>query len=164
MSAPNYVRLVERLNRGIVADVAGGTGWSIAGLDVKEVPDEAEDYRAHLFVLAQLRQGHLEAATAGEYQDVQDANDAIAEAGAFDPDAGESINEAAIQAAARKAAKELSQAAAARQAKGNEDEDEFDGKSRDDLVALAAEDYGVELAKNISRVDALAAVRAAAAE
>lgn len=163
MSTPSHVRLAERLNRGIVADVENGSGWSIAGLDVKEVPNAQDEPVAFAFVERNLRQGKLEAATAGEYQDVQEANGVIAEAAKFDPDAGESLNEAAVQAAVRKASKELSKAAAAR-ADAEADEDDFDGKSRDELVAIAAEDYDVELPKNVSRADALAAVRAAAAE
>lgn len=162
MSTPSHVRLAERLNRGIVADVESGSGWSIAGLDVKEVPDAEDDPVAHQFVLSQLRQGKLESASAGEYQDVQEANSLIAEAAKFDPDAGESLNEAAVQAAAKKARKELALAAAARAE--SDDSDEFDAKSRDELVRIAAEDYELDLPKNVSRVDALAAVRNAAAE
>lgn len=160
MANPSHVRLVERLNRGIVADVEGGSGWSIAGLDVKEFPNAEDEPVAAAFVERQLRQGKLEAATSGEYQDVQAANDTIAEAAAFNPDAGESLNEAAVQAAVRKASKELSQAAAAR-ADSESEEDEYDGLTRDELRERAAA-AGVDLPKNVSRADALAAVRGSA--
>lgn len=121
MADPTHVRLAERLNRGIVADVSGGSGWSIAGLDVKPVPSDKDDHVARAFVLSQVRQGKLEAATAAEYKDVQKANDTIAKAGVFDPDAGESLNEAAVQAAVREASKALAESAKARQDSDNKD-------------------------------------------
>lgn len=160
MATPSHVRLAERLNRGIVADIEGGSGWSIAGLDVKKVPDEKKEPGAHRFVTTALRQGKLEAASAGEYQEVQEANGLIAEAAAYNPDEGESLNEAAVQAAVAEARVALSEQAAARAEKGDEAEDDFDGMTRDELV-VAAESRGVVLNKNVSRVDALAAVRAA---
>jgi hypothetical protein len=163
MATPTHVRLAERLNRGIIADVEGGSGWSIAGLDVKEVPSETDEPAAHRFVTQALRQGKLEAASAGEYQEVQAANEKIAEAGAFDPEEGESLNEAAVQAAVRQARKELSEAAASREAAGDAEVDEFDGMSRDELVEYGNDAYELNLAKNVSRAEALAAVRSAAA-
>lgn len=123
-SAPKYVRLAERLNRGIVADIDGGSGWSIAGLDVKEVPDEKKYPVAHGFVLSQLRQGKLEASDSGEYDEVQKANGLIAEAAAFDPDAGESLNEAAVQNAVTEARVALVEAAKAREEASDSSEDE----------------------------------------
>lgn len=160
-STPKYVRLVERLNRGIVADIDGGSGWSIAGLDVKEVPDAQEEPRAHKFVVDALRRGKLEAAEASEYEVVQAANAVISEAAQFDADAGESVNEAAVRSAVKKGQKMVAEGVAP---ESEEDEDDgLDDYTRDELVELARDEYDVDLPANVSKADALKAVREAEA-
>lgn len=64
---PSYVRLANRLTRGMVADVE--TGWSIAGLDVRRFP---EGKQAARFVRLQLREGKLEPASKAEWEEVHD--------------------------------------------------------------------------------------------
>lgn len=129
MANATHVRLAERLNRTIVADVSGGSGWSIAGLDVKEVPSDTEEPAAYAFVQSALRQGKLEEATVGEYRTVQKANNLTAEAGKFDPEEGESLNESAVQAAAREARKVLAKEAATRAASADPSADEDEEES-----------------------------------
>ena len=64
---PQYVRLANRLSRGILADVEG-SGWSISGLDVKPFP---EGTNAARFVRHALRDGKLEPASRAEHEEVQ---------------------------------------------------------------------------------------------
>jgi hypothetical protein len=75
-SDPSYVRLARRLTRGIQADLQ--TGWSIAGLDVKEFP--ADDKAAAKYVRNALRNGRLEAASKAEFDVVQEEAAALSEA------------------------------------------------------------------------------------
>lgn len=75
-SDPQYVRLCKRLTRGLVADVTGGSGWSLAGYDVKPFPEEEEgaDYVRRL-----LSQGILESASTAEYELVQEESGKVAD-------------------------------------------------------------------------------------
>ncbi len=162
-NTPKYVRLAERLNRSIVADVESGSGWSIAGLDVKEVPDPKTEPVAYKFVTDNLRNGKLEASNASEYEVVQAANAKVAEAGAFDPETGESHNEGAIQAAVKAAARDLVDGVVSKEDEDEDEdeEDEFEAFNRDELVEYGNATYSLDLKSNISRADALAAVKAA---
>jgi hypothetical protein len=65
---PSYVRLATRLQNGIVCDV-DGSGWSIAGLDVRKFP---EDKQAARYVRAKLNAGLLEPASKAEWEDAHD--------------------------------------------------------------------------------------------
>lgn len=79
---PSFVRLPAEVNvasnspavlpLGILADVEGGSGWSISGMDVKEVP--AEDEPGYNFVRTAIIQGRLEEATEDEFNAVQEAH------------------------------------------------------------------------------------------
>ena len=70
---PQYVRLANRLSRGILADVVG-SGWSISGLDVKKFPTGTNAAR---FVRHALRDGKLEPAGKAEFEEVQSEVDAL---------------------------------------------------------------------------------------
>src|SRR6478735_2503821 len=156
-NTPKYVRLAERLNRTIVADVLGGSRWLVARIDVKEFPDPSEEPAAWNFATSALRDGRLEEATADQYNAVQYANKRVSEAGQYDEDAGESINEGLIQVEAKKAYRDLLKNVPEPVAE-DEDEgegDEFDAMTRDELVEYAKEVHDVELAGNVSKADAL---------
>lgn len=74
MSDPNYVKLAKRLTNGMVADLE--SGWSIAGYDVKEFP---EDSRQAQFVRGALNDSRLEAASTSEYELVEEERVGLAE-------------------------------------------------------------------------------------
>lgn len=76
---PGYVRLVDRLVRGCRVDIR--SGWSIAGLDVREFPDDNLPL-AQTFVRDELRRGNLEPCSRAEYEEAnQGDSDLLAEAG-----------------------------------------------------------------------------------
>lgn len=77
---PQYVRLANRLSRGIVADIDGGSGWSIAGLDVRAFPDKKKNPGAARFVKKALADGRLEPASLAEWEEVHDTEAIEAEA------------------------------------------------------------------------------------
>lgn len=64
---PQYVRLVDRMARSTQVDL--NSGWSIAGLDVKEFP---EDELAQDYVRSAIRRGTLEPCGQSEYDAVND--------------------------------------------------------------------------------------------
>lgn len=64
---PKYVRLVEHLNTSVIADIQGGSGWSISGNEVKEFPKRPPE--AQRFVRQRLVQGILEPASAAELKE-----------------------------------------------------------------------------------------------
>lgn len=64
---PQYVRLSTQLQEGIVCDVQG-SGWSIAGYDVKKFPEKKEEAR---FVRSKLNAGMLESASKAEYDEAK---------------------------------------------------------------------------------------------
>lgn len=66
-STPKYVRLNDRLCQQVVADL--DSGWSIAGLDVKEVP--ADSPAQAKVVKRYIQQGILEPASRAEFDEVQ---------------------------------------------------------------------------------------------
>ncbi len=104
---PAYVRLPaegEVLPVGILADIDGGTGWSISGLDVKETPDD--DDPAQKFVRTALNAGRLEEATKDEFDAVQAAHKELAKL-APDSDSPKPWNEPAIAQAARRLRRKL---------------------------------------------------------
>lgn len=68
--ATQYVRLAKRLEKGIVADL--DSGWSIAGLDVRQVPAKEDNPLAAKFVKKALADGRLEAASKAEWDEVHD--------------------------------------------------------------------------------------------
>lgn len=68
---PSYVRLANRLTRGIVADI-GNSGWSISGFDVKPFPKD--DEAAARFVRRELRDGKLEPASKAEHEEVTETH------------------------------------------------------------------------------------------
>lgn len=109
---PKYVRLANRLSRGMLADVYESQ-WSIAGLDVRPFP---EDMRAARFVRNALSDGKLEPASAAEYEEVTEINEVADEILRQRPDYRETaalFQEAAIQ---RAAAEQTARVAEARDA------------------------------------------------
>lgn len=79
MTDTKYVRLADRLANGCCVDIS--SGWSIAGLDVVEVP--TENTVAQEFVRINLQRGVLEPASRAEFEEVmeQGSRDLLAEAG-----------------------------------------------------------------------------------
>ena len=76
---PAYVRLVDRLARGCQVDLE--SGWSIAGMDVMEFPDEDQPL-AVAFVRNALARGVLEGCSKAEYEEVMEQDrDYLAAAG-----------------------------------------------------------------------------------
>lgn len=67
-SGQKYVRLADRLARGCQVDI--NSGWSIAGLDVVEYPDEGT--LAETFVKTALSRGVLEYASRAEFDEVME--------------------------------------------------------------------------------------------
>lgn len=64
---PKYVRLSNALQGGIICDVHG-SGWSIAGFDVKEFPEDKNEAR---YVRSKVNAGLLEPASKAEYDEAQ---------------------------------------------------------------------------------------------
>lgn len=97
---PKYVRLASRLSRGMQADVQG-SGWSIAGLDVRGFP---EDFQAARYVRGLLNSGVLEPASKSEWDEVHDS-ELEEEVLRQNPDflVQQGVQEARIQMAASKA-------------------------------------------------------------
>lgn len=79
MTDTKYVRLADRLANGCCVDI--NSGWSIAGLDVVEVPENHAG--AQEFVRINLQRGVLEPASLAEFEEVmeQGSRDLLAEAG-----------------------------------------------------------------------------------
>jgi hypothetical protein len=107
---PTYVRLATRLQEGIVADVLG-TGWSIAGLDVRKFPS-SKNRQAQRFVRLCLNQGKLEPASKAEWDEAHDnpAGDEYAAQQKSRPDIRKDvppIQESKLQKVAAEAAEEL---------------------------------------------------------
>lgn len=68
---PKYVRLADRLKTRTQVDL--NSGFTISGLDVKEVPDRKKYPNAHRYIREKLARGVLEPASAAEYEEVQEA-------------------------------------------------------------------------------------------
>jgi hypothetical protein len=69
---PSYVRLAAHRAQTVLADVRGGTGWSISGIDVKPFPTNPNEAD---FVRSYVRSGSLEPCSRAEYEEIQDLND-----------------------------------------------------------------------------------------
>jgi hypothetical protein len=72
---PKYVRLADHLADSALADVQGGSGWSISGRQVKEFPSVDEQVR---FVRSQLVHGLLEPASKAELDEMKKTDDELA--------------------------------------------------------------------------------------
>lgn len=68
MAYPKYIRLADHLTRGMRADI--NSGFSIAGYDVKEAPDQEDYPEQAAFVKRELSAGRLEQASKAEYDEV----------------------------------------------------------------------------------------------
>jgi len=111
-STPKYVRLNDRLSQQVVADL--DSGWSIAGLDVKEVPS-MEGAPAHVRIIKRyVQQGILEPAGRAEFDEVQ---------ALLEMDHSET-QEHVVQAEGEKARASLRKARLANPADGDDDEDD----------------------------------------
>lgn len=118
---PKYVRLAEHMANRIVADIEGGSGWSISGMQVKTFPDEETEPTACRYVRSQLVAGLLEPAGKAEYDEVLAGNRAMEEAagrgGSNGPSQGEEsaggLQEAQVQEAGRQVAGNLAKKRAA---------------------------------------------------
>lgn len=130
-SNPKYVRLANRLSRGMVIDL--NTGWGIAGLDIKEYP---EDPHAALFVKRQIDNGKLEPASRAEWEDVND-DSLINELAEQAREAGNGLQEAHVQRAARETRGELEAARSGRGRASEVEQEEEVEEEDDDLQSLS---------------------------
>lgn len=119
-SDPQYVRLCNRLTRGIVADVHG-SGWTIAGFNVLEFPTNR---LAAKFVRFKIGEGILEPCSKGEWEEVHQ-NDVLT------PDMQESAIQERAQTASRKLA-EAREAALRDEDADDETEDETEEEEDDE--------------------------------
>jgi hypothetical protein len=69
---PSYVRLVDRMARSTQVDIS--SGWSIAGLDVREFPGDDRPL-AQSYVRDAIRRGTIEGCSKAEYEEVHGTND-----------------------------------------------------------------------------------------
>lgn len=102
---PRYIRLADRLTDGIVADL--NTGFAIAGLDVQEYP---EDPAQQAYVRSQMHAGVIEAASAEEFNTIQNTNEPMRAATADNPPDPSNWQENRIQAAAKETRRKLANA------------------------------------------------------
>jgi len=79
---PKYVRLSDRMSGQHVTDIAGGSGWSISGGDVKPFPKREAQQR---FVRQRLAANVLEPSSKAEFDEVQRNNAKIAQVAADHP-------------------------------------------------------------------------------
>jgi hypothetical protein len=136
---PSFVRLANRLALQMVADVTGGSGWSIAGLDVKEFPED-EDQAA--YVRVQLGRGVLEVATQSEYDEVHEEDEAAEVVARFsDPTKPKPWQEAEVQAVHAKKRRSLEESR-------ESDEDELSDEEEDDQRRAAIAEEQDELGLN----------------
>jgi hypothetical protein len=136
---PKFVRLANRLALQMVADVTGGSGWSIAGLDVKEFPEDEEQAA---YVRVQLGRGVLEVATQAEYDEVHDEEEAAEVVAQYsDPSKPRPWQEAEVQAVHAKKRRSL-------EANRESDEDELSEDEEDEQRRQAIADEQEELGLN----------------
>lgn len=128
MADPKYVRLSERMATSTIADIAGGSQWSISGMDVKEFPKDND--AAKRFVRNRLTAGVLEPAGKAEFDEVQSTNKRMAEVASSAqqtapaaPVASTGIQEAQVQQQAQEEAQKLAESRKKRDDKKKEDED-----------------------------------------
>lgn len=129
---PKFVRLTSRLRHGIRADVRG-SGWSIAGLDVKEFPS---DPTAAAFARMELNAGRLEPASKAEFEEAHPEEDEVAETvSRFRDNLGAGAKghrpwqESAVQEAAARQRAKLEEARAS-ESEDDEEEEEWEGQAR----------------------------------
>lgn len=127
-STPNYVRLAPRLTRGMIADVEN-SGWTIAGLDVRKVPDKSKNPAAHKFIRKALADGRLEGASQAEWDEVHDTEEVEGEALTGRPRATAlNSQEAHIQRAAQEGSRRIVESRLASSDSEGSDDDEDDGE------------------------------------
>lgn len=105
---PKYVRLVPRLQHGMICDVQG-TGWSIAGLDVRKFPEDRQEAR---YVRAALNSGKLEPCSKAEWDTAHDTSleeEVLRQAPDYREKAS-AVQEGRIQKVARQAAAKVAAA------------------------------------------------------
>lgn len=119
---PKFIRLADRLTNGIVADL--NTGFSIAGLDVQEFPEEADQAS---YVRGQMHAGVIEAASAEEYKIIRGTDEPMRAATEDNPTPTSNWQENRIQQAAKETRRKLD---SSRQADYNDPEwDPLRGRS-----------------------------------
>lgn len=123
---PDYVRLTHRLTTGMLADVLGGSGWSISGMDVKEFPEDEDQAR---FVRAELNSGKLEPCSRAEYDEVHDEDEEEAVRQAQVEQVG--LQESEVQENARRKRKALVARREEELRDAGELEDEEEARQRD---------------------------------
>lgn len=75
---PKFVRLANLHTHGMLADITDyGSLWSISGFEVKPFPNADLDPEAAAFVRAKMQRGVIEEASSDEYDEQQDAGDAL---------------------------------------------------------------------------------------
>lgn len=140
METPNFVRLANRLTSGMVTDME--SGWSIAGLDVRTVPDKKKDPAARRFIRKALLDGRLEPASQAEWDEVHETSQLEDEALMGRPQAGVGgIQEAHVRRAAEEGSSRIKAARVAADAERNQDDvdddDEEDDEDDDEEITIA---------------------------
>lgn len=72
---PKYVRLADHMSDSALADVQGGSGWSISGRQVREFPTKDDQAR---FARSQLVHGLLEPASKAELDEMKKSDEELA--------------------------------------------------------------------------------------
>src|SRR5215471_2315257 len=92
---PKYVRLNDYMSSQTIADIQGGSGWSISGAEVAPFPKEEDAAR---YVRQQLAVGILEAASKAELDEQKRVSAEYEAAVAEAPDQEQAIQSAAAAA------------------------------------------------------------------
>lgn len=133
---PKYVRLSDRASSGTLVDTY--SHWGISGLDVVEFPADGSE-AAQAFVRGALRSGLLESASRAEYDEVQNANEAVASQVYMDDETRRQVENAGQEAkVVRTALKEGQRLAAARMQEGGAAY-EADQRRREAVLAVQRE-------------------------
>lgn len=144
-SDPKFVRLASRLTRGCCADV-NGSGWSIAGLDVKPFPEtnNARGKAQAKFVRKMLGQGYLEPASRAEYEDILEARASLPLGDALKQ---ESRFQRAAEEATERIVASRNRATAADPVEEDEDEDDDESEEEDEIGHEGEDDEEEEESK-----------------
>lgn len=137
---PRFVRLADHLADSTLSDIAGGSGFTISGRDVQPFPGDEAGQR---FVRSRLVQGHLEPAGKAEYEEIQSANEVIAEIALESLPADQPLQEGTVQRAAAEAARRIAKSRSA--AQEEEDEEDSDTEENDRFDEMGGDELTTEL-------------------
>lgn len=126
---PKYVRLASHMQRSMLADITGGSGWSISGTTVLPFPPRTRRDQQR-FVRQKLAAGMLEVASKAELDEQMEANEQYDELVAEATKDGH--QEAAIQEAADKVREGLEDEETAPSDDPEDDSDDDDDDADED--------------------------------